>query len=106
MAENETRPLRLCDSCGQVDDHPRHVVAHAPGAGATDGEIAARALRNAPEEAYETVIAQIRDDALIAKHMDCCAADGCPDGSCDKVVAEAQGRQGDSLVAHLTGKEA
>lgn len=28
---SEDRPLRICDICGQTDDHPRHVVGLADG---------------------------------------------------------------------------
>lgn len=31
MTSTDSRPLRVCDACGGVDDHPRHVM-HAPGA--------------------------------------------------------------------------
>jgi hypothetical protein len=35
------------------------------------------------------------------RHMDCCAAAGCPDGSCPKQIAGAGGAKGAQLRAHL-----
>jgi hypothetical protein len=63
MAESETRPYRLCESCKQVDDHPRHRLATAPGDGRTPADVMSAA--------------QAQDDAVLDKHFDCCAADGC-----------------------------
>jgi hypothetical protein len=79
MSETDTRPFRLCEACGQVDDHPRHVVATAPGDGATPPELAEKALNEAAEAGYplQALLLQLRDDAVLEKHMDCCAADGC-----------------------------
>lgn len=76
---DETRPYRLCEACGQVDDHPRHVIATAPGEGATPPEMAEKALREAAEKGYDlsTLLQQLRDDQLLERHMDCCAAAGC-----------------------------
>lgn len=101
MAEKEVRPVRGCDSCGGVDDHPRHVFAHAPGDGATSAEVAVKMLDNAPPESREAIMAQVRDDSTIMKHMDCCRADGCPDGSCNVVTAGAESKRGDDLLKHL-----
>lgn len=103
MAENEVRPVRMCDSCGGVDDHPRHVVWHAPGNGLTSDEVAAKALEAAPKEAFADILAQVRDDTVIAKHMDCCREDGCPDGSCPAVTEGVEDVRGDDLVRYLVG---
>lgn len=35
-------------------------------------------------------------------HLDCCAAAGCPDGTCAKQIKGANGATGDKLRAHLT----
>ena len=98
----ETRPMRMCDSCGQVDDHPRHVFATADGAGVTDATIGAKALRAATDDDFEAILAQVQDGTTIMKHMDCCRADGCPDGSCNTVTAGAEDKTGAALVKHLT----
>ena len=37
----------------------------------------------------------------VAKHMDCCRTDGCPDGTCDVVTAGAEGLRGADLLAHI-----
>jgi hypothetical protein len=70
----ETRP---CDVCGQVDDHPRHIV-HV--------------------EEKHPITGQ---DLSLMRHMDCCAQAGCPDGSCDVIVDHAKGKQGEQLRAHV-----
>lgn len=101
----DARPMRLCDSCGQVDDHPRHVFATAPGDSPTTAEVASAALRSVREdEALHTeIMRQIQDTSTTVKHMDCCRADGCPDGACDQVLAGvAEGTIGTKLVKHLT----
>lgn len=99
----ETRPIRMCDSCGQVDDHPRHVFAHAPGDGSTDATVGVQALDAAPDEASKAaVITHIKDDSTTMRHMDCCRQAGCPDGTCNVVTAGAESKRGDALVKHLT----
>jgi len=65
------RPIRPCDLCGLEDDHPRHMVATPDG----EGE-------------------QIR-------HLDCCAAAGCPSGTCADQVAGTEGLSGVDLLAHI-----
>lgn len=37
------------------------------------------------------------------RHMDCCAAAGCPDGSCDSILAQAGDARGADLISFLTG---
>ena len=37
------------------------------------------------------------------RHLDCCAAAGCPDGSCDSILAKAGGARGAELISFLTG---
>lgn len=73
MSENigDGRPQRLCEECGQIDDHPRHMVASPDGTGE-----------------------QI-------KHLDCCAAAGCPDGTCPDLLDGADGKTGADLLRHL-----
>lgn len=102
MTETATRPLRVCDSCGGVDDHPRHVFSQVPGDGATSPEVAKKALAAAGSKNFDVIYAQITDDTVTYKHMDCCRTDGCPDGTCDAVTAGAEDKRGDDLVKHLT----
>jgi hypothetical protein len=70
---------RSCDVCGQVDDHPRHVI-HSDGT---------HPITGAPV------------DLSLVRHMDCCSGAGCPDGSCDVIVEHAKGKQGSQLRAHI-----
>jgi hypothetical protein len=64
---DEPRAESACDSCGAIDSEPRHHIAY-PDPGSAEGGM-----------------------AVISRHFACCAADGCPDGSCDKILKE-QGR--------------
>lgn len=100
----EVRPQRMCDVCGQVDDHPRHVFALAPGDGVTSPEIGAKALLAAGDDAdlSQAILAQVMDTTTIMRHMDCCKEVGCPDGTCNIVTQGAEDLKGDALVAHLT----
>jgi hypothetical protein len=106
MADEENydeRPLRFCDSCGQVDRAPRHVYATAEDEGKSDPDVATRALEeNAGDaESVRAVIAALNDTAGIYKHFDCCAADGCPTGTCDDQLQDADGKQNEELARYL-----
>jgi hypothetical protein len=85
-----------------VDDHPRHVFAHDAGDGVTDSAVAVKMLDNAPAESREAILAHIKDDTTVMRHMDCCREAGCPDGSCNTVTQGAEDKRGDALVKHLT----
>lgn len=76
MAADTERRVRGCDACGQQDDHPRHHVYD-------------------PENNGDTT-----------RHMDCCAAAGCP--VCKEVLAGApkDARHGQALIDHLTSQPA
>jgi hypothetical protein len=41
---------------------------------------------------------------LVSKHIDCCARQGCPDGSCYQVLSEASNARGDALTAHMENR--
>lgn len=100
----ETRPLRLCDSCGQVDDHPRHVYATNEGESPTSAEVAEKALSAVKSADDRTeILRQIMDTSTTVKHMDCCAADGCQ--ICPEVLSQSgapEGTTGAKLVKALT----
>lgn len=99
----DVRPMRICDACGGVDDHPRHVIAYADGDGVTPNDIATRAVELAgPLGSTDMILQQITDTSTMMYHMDCCRERGCPDGTCYKVTAGAEDLKGDKLVAHLT----
>jgi hypothetical protein len=101
---SEQRPIRMCDSCGGVDDHPRHVFAGSPGDGLTVATIGAVAIEAAPDEHKAAIIAQVQDTTTTMRHMDCCRAAGCPDGTCAQVTAGAEDKRGAALVKHLTSQ--
>lgn len=96
------RPLRVCDLCGQVDDHPRHVIAgnvggaFAPSDGALDNVLA-----EAPEDQRRELVRALLDTTSSDRHLDCCRDAGCPDGSCDRVTEGAEGLTGADLLDHL-----
>jgi hypothetical protein len=89
MADNigGGRAVRVCDLCGGVDDHPRHVLA----GGDTDrypaptAEIVRKVMRAAPAEQADRLLADLLDTGTTDRHMDCCRAAGCPTGDCDQV---------------------
>jgi hypothetical protein len=95
--------MRICDLCGGVDDHPRHVIAYAAGDGVTPTEAALKAMEAAgPLGVGAEIMAQISDTSTTMRHMDCCREAGCPDGTCNEVTAGAEDLKGDKLVKHLT----
>lgn len=101
------RAYRVCDECGQVDDHPRHVIAGGPEAYAapTDDTIT-KVLASARElELDEAVVARLVRDLLstasLDLHMDCCRARGCPTGACDEQTAGVEELRGANLLDHL-----
>jgi hypothetical protein len=101
------RLLRVCDLCGGVDDHPRHVIAGAaPDAFAQpDEEILSRVLELAPPGERARLVRDLMDTAASDRHMQCCRAAGCPDGSCDVQTAGAENLRGADLLEHLMGGE-
>lgn len=115
------RPIRMCESCGGVDDHPRHVHGTADGDSPTSVEAATLAGEYAfslgDPEVARTVMAQIQNTSTQVKHLDCCARDGCPDTSCVVIHELAPGSsvnqafefgdgdgvtRGDDLLSFLT----
>lgn len=101
-ATTTTRPYRLCDSCGGVDDHPRHVHGLGPdGPNPTAVKAALAAVGNAGDN-LEDILVQIQDVSTQVKHQDCCRTDGCPDGSCYEIGAlGGEGKIGEELLAVL-----
>lgn len=103
------RAIRVCDLCGGVDDHPRHVIAGSvPGQSVVDEpseEIVNRVLDNAPAELRARLLRDLMDTGSSDRHMDCCREAGCPDGSCDQVTAGAEDLRGADLLAHLTKEQ-
>lgn len=101
------RMLRGCDRCRQVDDHPRHVLGVPAGhdgavpAGAVLAELTRAAIRaGLSDDQVTLMLAEQLDPQTVVRHPDCCAAAGCYDRSCDRIVA-ATDRRGDDLVEFL-----
>ena len=97
---DDARPLRGCELCGGVDTAPRHVVATPKGdAGVPEGVILKRLIANGiPDES----LTEIMQDDTQVRHMDCCAAAGCPaeDGAkCGEPERAGSGKQNDELLA-------
>jgi hypothetical protein len=94
------RPLRVCDLCGGVDDHPRHVITGQtmpkPGQ-----DILAKVLAAAPEAERVRLVDELLDTNASDRHMDCCRAAGCPEGLCGPQTAGAEELRGGALLAHL-----
>jgi hypothetical protein len=101
------RLLRVCDLCGGVDDHPRHVIAGAaPDAFVRpDDDILNRVLELAPPQERARLVRDLMDTAASDRHMDCCRAAGCLDGSCDIQTAGVEDLRGADLLEHLMGRE-
>ena len=102
---SDERPTRMCDECGGVDTHARHVFAYAGGEGVTSAEAANLALKNAGDEHRMTVLQQVQDNTTVMRHLDCCREAGCPDGTCNQVTAGAEDLRGDDLTKFLTGED-
>lgn len=96
----EGRALRVCDLCGQVDDHPRHVLA----GGDPDvypkptPELIRKVMEGAPKDEADRLIAELLDTGTTDRHMDCCREAGCPTGDCDQVPDLRGGELLDALT--------
>jgi hypothetical protein len=101
------RVLRVCDLCGGVDDHPRHVIAgtvedafERPG-----DDIVNLVLDNAPADDRARLLRELTDTSSSDRHLDCCAAEGCPTGTCGQLAAGASGKTGKAMLNHLTSAD-
>lgn len=103
----EERPLRPCDICGGVDDHPRHQIAHPPGTVIANPEIIQLLAQNVDftTERGAKVLADYVDTTVEQRHMDCCREAGCPDGTCNVVTQGAESLRGTDLLDHLQSRE-
>lgn len=100
------RLLRVCDLCGAVDDHPRHVLAGGtPDAypKATD-DLMDKVLAASPTEERARLIRDLMDTSSSDRHFDCCREAGCPDGTCNTQTAGAENKRGKALLTHLMNK--
>jgi hypothetical protein len=96
------RPIRVCDTCGLIDDHPRHTIGADPNRDdSPDKDVIAKVLgSDHPEEVKALAIAQLIEPGLY-RHLDCCRVAGCPDGTCNTQTAGAEELRGGALLAHL-----
>lgn len=102
------RVFRGCDVCGQVDDHPRHVLgvpADWPGA-VPDQTVVAELIRQASAAGADPdqlafLLAEQADPTTVVRHPDCCAAVGCYDGSCQAMLTRHGGKTRQALIQAL-----
>lgn len=103
--------FRVCDLCGSVDDHPRHVITGViPDVHPPDPALAAAVVENIDrllkagdiDTATALRISRDYEDTTSQdRHKDCCAAIGCPTGTCGPQVQAADGATGDRLRASV-----
>lgn len=100
-------PFRVCDLCGGVDDHPRHVIAGV----AADAHPVDESLEQAVADSLADLVNEgaismadamrisgdFHDTTSSDRHKDCCAAAGCPTGTCGPQVQASGGKTGDAL---------
>jgi hypothetical protein len=79
------RPMRICDVCGQVDNHPRHTLTASLGEIPVNQANLARVLgmTDLTDEVKAAIVADIVDTTTQLRHFDCCTNVGCPDGTCN-----------------------
>jgi hypothetical protein len=97
------RALQVCDACGGVDDHPRHVIAGSAGAitGTPTPEIIRKVMTSAPDEDSDRLIADLLDTGSLTLHRDCCRDQGCPTGECATLLEGWNGKPGAAMLNHI-----
>lgn len=88
------RPLRLCDVCLGLDDHPRHVQA-VPEA-TSDGVPDPAVLDQLPDGLPARALADYLRPTQVTRHLDCCAALGCI--VCEATEEITAGARGQNLI--------
>lgn len=98
------RALRVCDLCGGVDDHPRHVIA-----GSVEDtferpsdDIVNKVLDASPADDRARLLRELTDTGSSDRHLDCCAEAGCPTDTCGPQIAGAPGT-GRKMLDHIMG---
>lgn len=91
------RVKRACDLCAGVDVHPRHVYGVGPGdaSGVPESAVVDQIIKNGADGG---ALVEVMDPSTFVRHFDCCAASGCPDRSCDQVLAHVGDARRESLV--------
>lgn len=104
------RPLRVCDLCGGVDDHPRHtIVGTVAGVDlipAPSDDIINRVLDQAPPADRARLMRDLTDTSSTERHLDCCRTAGCPEpadspNNCANRTGGAEDLRGARLLGHL-----
>ena len=112
MAEriSPDRPLRICDVCGGVDDHARHVLAAGVGEIPVNQENLSKVLADTTldPDTKAALVADIIDTTTQLRHIDCCRNIGCPDGTCNIVLPAHVALTGAEQLEYIqtTGQEA
>ena len=88
------RPLRFCDVCLELDDHPRHVQAVAAD---QRNEVPAGDIPAGPA----TAVAQLLSPTTVIRHLNCCAEQGC--STCSATEQVTAGARGAELTAAILG---
>jgi hypothetical protein len=97
------RKLKVCDLCGGVDDHPRHISAGG-GANPTDivaapsDEMINKVIDAAPKGDLARLLRDLTDTLTTEHHYDCGRDAGCE--FCRIVAAGAKGT-GKAMLAHV-----
>lgn len=94
------RPLRFCDVCGELDDHPRHVVqlrSDETSGRPSDEFLAGLKMGDAPITAVE----QLTKGDVRVRHLNCCAEQGC--AVCQATEKVTKGARGQKLTDALVG---
>lgn len=99
------RPLRGCPLCGGVDDHPRHVIGKGVlSKTRPDDEVVNKVIASVPEADRGRVLFELFGTRGQSRHIDCCREAGCPDGSCNRLTADAETLRGAALLSHLVDR--
>lgn len=97
----DVRPLRYCDVCGELDDHPRHVVSVPAG---TPGAVPSQEFLDSLPPGPVSAVAQLIAPTTVIRHLNCCADAGCQ--VCAITEEATAGARGSELVAILTAPDA
>lgn len=105
------RPLRSCDVCGQIDDHPRHIFDTNAAENFAVNEDAIKAAFGANEDGKVSgmelyaIVTDLRDTSFLTRHFDCCRDAGCPTGECGAVLESVDNAHGLAIVKALNPGE-
>jgi hypothetical protein len=99
----EERPLRVCDVCGTVDDHPR--VRHMLDPESVN--VPTHLLKQVAQRTdidpavLDDALAELLDPVSACRHFDCCAGTGCAICRATVDAAHAHGKTGASMLKAL-----